>query len=308
MKILCRAFVAFGLAGFFALSAFAEGKIVSGKVWGGFSSPESVFVGRDYIFVANIGKVPDSLAKDNDGFISKLGKNGRVVKKDFARNLNAPKGMIEIDSTLYVVDIDRLVAFDMQGKMVLESHIQDAIFLNDIVLLDSNTLLLSDTGNGIIYAFNLQSKQTSEFAKLDLTKTGGGNGMLLDKAKQVLFVVCYHPDGKSGGQVLAIDTKTKAVKILDSQKGAYDGVALAKNGDLLVSDWGENLNGKIYRISAKNGFSRDSLFGKNANANVFTKTALNLPVIKGPADMFGTKDTLYIPKMLENEVLVVDLP
>lgn len=141
MKLLCRAFVAFGLTGFFALSVFADGKIASGKVWGGFSSPESVFVGRDYIFVANIGKVPDSLAKDNDGFISKLGKNGKVVKKDFARNLNAPKGMIEIDSTLYVVDIDRLVAFDMQGKMVLESHIQDAIFLNDIVLLDSNTLL-----------------------------------------------------------------------------------------------------------------------------------------------------------------------
>lgn len=73
MKVLCRTFVAFGLVGFFALSAFAE-SVASGKVWGGFFSPESVFVGRDYIFVANIGKEPNSLAKDNDGFISKLDK------------------------------------------------------------------------------------------------------------------------------------------------------------------------------------------------------------------------------------------
>ncbi len=308
MKILCKAFVLLGLVGAFGSFIFAESKVAGGKVLGGFSSPESVFVGRDYIFVANIGKEPNSLAKDNDGFIAKLDKNGKVIKRDFARNLNAPKGMIEIDNTLYVVDIDRLVAFDTQGKKVLEAAIEGAIFLNDIVLLDKNTLLLSDTGNGIIYAFDLQSKQTSEFARLELAKTGGGNGMLLDAAKQVLFVVCYHPDGKSGGQILAISTKTKAVKILDSQKGAYDGVALAKNGDLLVSDWGENLNGKIYRIGAKNGFSHSSLFGKNASANRFTKSALDLPVIKGPADMFATKDKLYIPKMLENEVLVVDLP
>ena len=262
----------------------------------GFSSPESVFVGKDFIFVSNIGEQPETLAKDNDGFISKLNKNGEIIEQKFATSLNAPKGMLELKDTIYVVDIDRLVGFSVKnGKKVFEIEIKGSAFLNDIVALDFTTLLISDTGTGIIYQIDLKTKTYKEFVRLDLAKFGGGNGMLLSPKKDKLYVAYYHPDGKSGGVVASIEIASKKITTIYDKKGAYDGIVFAKNGDLLVSDWGENFNGKILRIST--------------NANNKTKVqTLELPAMKGPADMFSDGTHLYIPKMLENEVVLIVLP
>lgn len=145
MKIFSKIALLFGLA----WSANAQ-------VLGGFESPESVFVGEKFIYVANIGCEAKPDARDLDGFISKLNKDGAILERKFAVNLNAPKGMIEIASKLYVVDIDRLLGFDERGKMVLEAKIKGAAFLNDIVAMSENTLLISDTGNGVIYEFDLR--------------------------------------------------------------------------------------------------------------------------------------------------------
>ncbi|TQR60874.1 ATP-binding protein [Campylobacter troglodytis] len=259
----------------------------------GFSSPESVFVGKDFIFVSNIGVKPEVLAKDGDGFISKLDKNGKMIEQKFASLLNAPKGMFELNGNLYVLDIDTLVGFNVKnGKKVFELEIKGSVFLNGIVALDSTTLLISDTSTGSIYSLDLQSKTYKEFVRLDLAKFGGGNGMLLDPKKDTLYVACYHPDGKSGGVVLSIDIKSKKITTIYDKKGAYDGIVFAKNGDLLVSDWGEGLNGKILRL----------------NKNTKGATALELLAMKGPADMFSDGNTLYVPKMLENEVVILPLP
>lgn len=51
------------------------------------------------------------MAKDNDGFISKLDKNGDILQLKFISNLNAPKGMSKIKDILYVVDIDVVYGF-----------------------------------------------------------------------------------------------------------------------------------------------------------------------------------------------------
>lgn len=298
--------VVLAILGGFSMSFGAESSTDSSakvQTIKGFESPESVLVGSEFIFVSNIGKDPAPAQKDNDGFISKLNKQGKILERKFISNLNAPKGMIEVDNALYVVDIDRILGFDTRGKKLLEVAISGSAFLNDIVALDSNTLLLSDTGNGIIYAFNLANATYSEFMRLDLAKTGGGNGMILSADKKWLFVACYHPDGTSGGQILAIDVKSKNISVLESTKGAYDGIVFAKNGDLLVSDWGQNLQGKIYKLHAKNGSFYNGDF-----KGAITKQSLNLPLMQGPADMAVDSSKLYIPKMLENEVAITNLP
>lgn len=305
MKIFSKIALLFGLA----WSANAQ-------VLGGFESPESVFVGEKFIYVANIGREAKPDTQDLDGFISKLSKDGAILERKFAVNLNAPKGMIEIASKLYVVDIDRLVGFDERGKMVLEAKIKGAAFLNDIVAMSENTLLISDTGNGVIYEFDLRRGVAREFMRLDLAKFGGAN--LLSADKKVLFAACYHPDGVSGGQIIAINLANKAIKALVAQKGAYDGIAFSRDGDLLVSDWGEDLQGKIYKLSilddenaesdGNSSFSQAVIFGKKAIK--IKKESLNLPAMKGPADIFADflSQKLFIPKMLENEFLITNLP
>lgn len=273
------------LLGFSLSSSLISAEIT--QVINGFASPESVYVTKEHIFITNVGAKLDTLAKDNDGFISKLDKKGEVLERQFIKNLNAPKGMAKIQNTLYVVDIDTLKGFDLgTSKEIFSIRIEGSAFLNDIALFDENTLFISDTATGIIYKISLESKKVENFIILDLAQNGGANGLAFDYEKQRLLVACYHPDGVSGGQILSIDIKSKEIELLIGQKSAFDGIVLDKNGDIFVSDWGENLQGSIYKIIAKDRLQR-----------------LDLPYMQGPADMFLDGDFLYIPKMAENELI-----
>ncbi|EAI1396108.1 ATP-binding protein, partial [Campylobacter jejuni] len=255
----------------------------------GFKSPESIFVDKNYVYISNVGEKLEPLAKDNDGFISKLDKNGKVLEHKFLTHLNAPKGMMEIGKTLYVVDIDVLRGFDLKTKKeIFNLPIKGAIFLNDIEKLDDNTLLVSDTGTGLILKVDLKTKQYDELLKLDLAKFGGPNGLYLDRKKHKLFIAGYHPDGVSGGVVMAYDLNTKELSIIKNEKESYDGIVPYKDG-LLVSSWGNNLNGYIYNLD-----------------NV-KSVKLELPLMKGPADIFIEGNILWIPKMAEGKIFKVEL-
>ena len=257
----------------------------------GFSHPESVFVIGNDVFVGNVGEKLEPLSKDNDGFISKLDKSGKIVEMKFLSNLNAPKGMNAINGVLYVVDIDTLKGFDLVSKKeVLNLPIKGAVFLNDIVVLDNENLLVSDTGTGIIHKVNVKAGKYETFVEVD-SKFGGPNGILLDLANNRLITVGYDPNGKVKGSIVSIDLKSKKQSALSEPLGALDGVVLAKNGDLLVSDWGEDLQGVIYRLDKKGKIQK-----------------LDLPAMKGPADMVSDGENLWIPRMVEGKVLRIPLP
>lgn len=254
----------------------------------GFASPESIYVNNNDVYVSNVGTKLEPLAKDNDGFISKLDKNGNVVDKFFIKNINAPKGMSVIGDVLYVVDIDVLRGFNLKSKKeVFNLPIKNAIFLNDIAIKDNNTLFVSDTGTGIIHLVDLKKKKYSTFVQLDLQKYAGPNGLLINGNN--LITVTYDANGKLDGMVLEIDMQNKKMKQISNLRGALDGVVLDAQNNLLVSSWGENLEGKVYKIQ-NNDFE-----------------ALDLPDIKGPADMFFDGEFLWIPKMVEGKILKVKL-
>ena len=254
----------------------------------GFASPESVYVTDSYVYVSNVGKKLEPLAKDNDGFISKLDRNGKVIEKEFLNGINAPKGMAIIGHTLYVVDIDVLRGFNLDNKKeVFNMPIKGAIFLNDIANLDNNTLFVSDTGTGVIHKVNLKNKTYSTFVKID-PKYAGPNGLLLDG--NTLITVTYDPNGKIAGRVLKINLSNKKMSEFSKVSGALDGVAFDKQGNLIVSSWGDNFKGKIYKID------------KKAHA-----VELGLPAMFGPADIFYKDGYLWVPKMGENAILKIKL-
>ncbi|EFU4395256.1 hypothetical protein [Campylobacter fetus] len=73
------------------LSLHAKPQII--KEIEGFSHPKSVFVYDGNIFVPNVGEKIEPLAKDGDGFISKLDYDGNILQKAFIRDINVPKGL-----------------------------------------------------------------------------------------------------------------------------------------------------------------------------------------------------------------------
>lgn len=251
----------------------------------GLQSPESVFATKDCIFVSNLGKEVKPLEKDNDGFIVKMDLNGKVLDK--IDNLNAPKGMSIINGVLYASDIDEIKGFDLKTlKQVFSLPIKNAIFLNDLTT-DGKNLYVSDTGSGTIYFVDVKKKNYSNFITLDSAKYGGGPNGLLLKGKD-LWVVTYDPNGKMQGVVLKIALKNKNIQIFSETKGFLDGITEDEKGNLLVSSWGENLNGLVYQISPSQKVEK-----------------LPLRAIKGCADIFYAQKTLWIPAMLENKVLKI---
>lgn len=252
----------------------------------GFSHPESVYAMKDYIFVSNLGKEVKPLDKDNDGFIIKMSKDGKVLDK--ITNLDAPKGMGVLKGVLYVTDIDTIKGFDLTNKnQVFSLKINGAVFLNDIATQGEDRFFVSDTGTGKIYVINSQSKSYEEFIALDSAKYGGGpNGLLVNGEN--LWVVTYDPNQKVQGEVLKISLKDKKISEFSKARGFMDGVAMDKNGNLLVSAWGNNLNGVVYQISPDESYSE-----------------LPIRKVKGCADIFYQDGVLYIPAMIENKVLKV---
>lgn len=252
----------------------------------GFASPESVYAMKDYVFVSNLGKEVKPLEKDNDGFIIKMSKEGKVLDK--ITNLNAPKGMSVVEGVLYVSDIDTIKGFDLVSKkQVFSLKINGAVFLNDIATQGKNGFFVSDTGTGKIYTINLSKKSYEEFITLESAKYGGGpNGLLVKDGD--LWVVTYDPSQKIQGEVLKISLQDKKITEFSKARGFMDGVAVDERGNLFVSAWGNNLRGVVYQISPDESYSE-----------------LPIRKIKGCADIFYQDGVLWIPAMIENKILKV---
>ncbi len=120
----------------------------------GFITPESVLwdAEQQVWFVANINGSP--VAKDGNGFISRLTADGLVDSLHFVLGgrggvtLNAPKGMALVGDTLWVADVDALRAFNRKtGVPVATIELgSQAKFLNDVVVGPDGTIYITDSG------------------------------------------------------------------------------------------------------------------------------------------------------------------
>ncbi|WP_309645280.1 hypothetical protein [Phenylobacterium sp.] len=198
-------------------------------VWtlAGLESPESVALSADgtFFYVANVAGEGD--ARDGRGFISRVSRDGKMLQKEWASGLHAPKGAVLAHDRLYVTDIDRLVAIDLATGAAIETHAAPgAKFLNDTALAPDGTLLFSDSANARIYA-----------------KAGKGDVVIWAEAPELRAVNGLSPEKDRlvvttmAGKFLAMDYKTKAITVLAEGIGDGDGVARLDDGRYLVSEW-----------------------------------------------------------------------
>src|SRR6187402_2462475 len=77
-------------------------------------TPESVLYDAKgkILYVSNIDGAPDG--KDGKGSIGKIGLDGKIIAVDWVSGLNAPKGMALVKNTLWVADVDQMVAVDIE--------------------------------------------------------------------------------------------------------------------------------------------------------------------------------------------------
>lgn len=212
----------------------------------GLSTPESVLYdeGADEYLVSNING--DPLAKDDNGYISKLSPDGKVVaakwieSKQNGVTLNAPKGLAIAGDHLYVADIDTVRIFDRKtGAPAGEVKIPGGTFVNDLATAPDGRVLASDSGltagkkafepsgTDAVYAIDKDKKLTTLAKGKEL---GGPNGLLARADKT--WVVTFR-----SGELCSIDAKGKRGDVQKLPNGALDGVVALGNGDLLISSW-----------------------------------------------------------------------
>lgn len=225
----------------------------------GLKTPESFIVdpSTGAYYISNINGKPTK--KDNNGFITKLDKTGKILKLKFVEGgkdgvtLHAPKGLAVIDNILYVTDIDFVRGFNKEtGTLVHDLDLTefDAAFLNGLAHDSEGNLYITDmTAHMILRIETLNNFRTSLVVKDQ--QLSGPNGIVVNPQTGNLIVVTWDK-----GSILEVDP-TGQIRVLLASKGLrnLDGVDLDDAGNLYTSSF---TDGRIYKISPD--FRRVRLF------------------------------------------------
>jgi hypothetical protein len=242
-----------------------------------FAAPESAYYhsGSNSIFVSSInGQI---LEKDGNGYISRLSLDGKVVAAKWVTGLNAPKGIRSVGNTLWVADIDEVVAIDIRSAQVKERvKVEGAQFLNDLAAASDGTVYVSDSAQSRIYA--VKDGKSSVFVEgADVVEQP--NGLLVDRDRLILGTIGpaaprgggpgreqappARGRGEAGrgdaappargrgpapnGHLFAFDRKTKQrTRVTVEPVGGIDGIELDGQGGLLLTDV---IGARLLRVS-----------------------------------------------------------
>lgn len=225
------------------------------KTIAGFQTPESVKwdASSGYWFVSNInGQAP---AKDGNGFISRLTKDGTVDSLHFISGgkngvtLNGPKGLAIIGDTLFVADIDVIRAFNKTTGAPIHNwdvSKQGAKFLNDVATTPNGDVYITDTQiafnangstshTGVDRIFMISHDRKSASIAIQSDSLGRPNGITWDPKNNRFIVVAFGTNA-----VHAWTPGSKDVTTIATGPGQFDGVEFTSDGRLLVSSWADS--------------------------------------------------------------------
>jgi sugar lactone lactonase YvrE len=263
----------------------------------GLQTPESILPdpATDTYLVSNINGGP--LDKDDNGFISKLSPDGKVIALKWIDGasadveLNAPKGLGISGGKLFVADIDVIRTFDATtGKPLAEIKVEGASFLNDVTVAPDGTVYVSDTGLRA-GAGGLEADKKDAIYKVD------PNGQLSTLIKGEAL---GQPNGLSAdatGVWVCTWTGTMYHVTLDGKQetGVHapglqlDGLARTSDGQSIVSSWEKSM---VYLESADGQFS---------------------PLVsdlKAPADLAydAKRGQVLVPLFMDNAIEIQQVP
>ncbi|SHF57051.1 hypothetical protein SAMN05444483_101627 [Salegentibacter echinorum] len=233
----------------------------------GFSHPESVIYHKanDVYFVTNMAE--DS---DGDGFISKVSKEGEIIKLKWITGLKDPKGMLIKEDTLYVTNNTELIRIAIGDARIIERiAVEGAVSLNDITIDEDGNIFISDSGRSAIYMISspatemmVPEEQETEIVEyLDSKRLQYPNGLFA--RNKDLYVAAWGENGKGSLLKVAIEFR-EITKISKKGIGNLDGIQPVGKEAFYISDWA---TGTIY-LAGKNGDLQEVLTSEKSAGDI----------------------------------------
>jgi DNA-binding beta-propeller fold protein YncE len=253
------------------------------KLWEtgqGLKVPESVLLdaGSGILYVSNVDGKPS--AKDSTGFISTLSTDGTIIKAEWVKGIDAPKGMGILNGHLFVSNIDEIVEIDIPSATIVKRYpVKGAQFLNDVAT-DPKTGMIFITDSGTGQVFVLRDGEVNLWLEGPMFK--GANGLFL--RDNLLYI-------GAGNSILQADIKSGEVMVCVSNTGGVDGLYVTSEGKFIYSDW----LGSVFMA----GFKKKP------------ELLLNTMAQKENAADFGfipEKNMILIPTFLDNKVVSYTAP
>lgn len=216
----------------------------------GLAQPESVVYDakQSRLYVSNVQGHPTK--KDAEGYISIVSLDGKLIEKEWVKKaLNAPKGMAIVANTLYVSDIDALVAIDINKAEVVERYeVAEAKFLNDVTADKDGNVYVSDMFTNTIHCLCNGKFETW----LHDTQLMSPNGLLAEENRLIVASWGITSDGfatTTAGHLKAVSFADKKITSLGDGKpvGNLDGVESDGASGYYVTD---SMAGKLFHFDA----------------------------------------------------------
>lgn len=226
LRILILILIMLAVLGVNAQEVFQHTRLT--KLWEtteGLKTTESVLHDptANVLYVSCINENP--WKKDENGYISKLSQEGKVISARWATGLSGPKGMGITQGRFYVTNIDEVVEIDLQTGSILKRYTHPrAVNLNDIAVSASGNVYVSDSKGDCL--FQLIKGRLEVLS--DSPDIKNSNGLYLEND-----ILLFGQENRIG----ALNLKTLEVSTYIDNTGSIDGIGAAGINAYLFSDW-----------------------------------------------------------------------
>lgn len=203
-----------------------------------FLKPESALFdsSKQIVYISNING--EYLAKDGNGFISKIKTNGEIDSLKWVEGLDNPQGLGLYKNKLYVADINRVVQINTNtAKIEKVFVVESAKFFNDIATDSNGNIYISDCfGNKIYKIANGKIE-----VWLDSNFLSNPNGLLCTKEDLLML-------NMKDKTAYAINKLTKKHRLIFNGIDNLDGIVSdGANGYFVSGAW----QGQLFHIDSK---------------------------------------------------------
>lgn len=268
--------------------AWAQTDVQLAETWTlaeGLDRPESVVYDaeRDVLYVSNIKG--DAADKDGNGYLARVSPEGEVLDSAWVTGLDAPKGLTLSDGTLYVADIDVLLAVDPESGEITERYPADgAQFLNDVTADAEGNVYVSDSRTSTVYRLNggtLQAWLQGE------GRIQGPNGVHVIEDRLIIAAgdsTAENPGSARYLQAIALDDGAISPLSGTEPIGSVDAVEPDGQGGYFLTDWGA---GKVMHVTSSGEVTLLKQLGQ------------------GTADLEFVAETgvIFLPVMMSDELI-----